>query len=51
MMQKRKEYLRKLMKKRDLDIILVFSDLNNYSYDTALNGVKPGLFHRPQAFY
>src|SRR3989344_1760780 len=45
MMQKRKEYLRKLMKKRDLDIILVFSDLNNYSYDTALNGVKPGLFH------
>src|SRR3989338_1312976 len=45
MMQKRKEYLRKLMKKRDLDIILVFSDLNNYSYDTALNGMKPGLFH------
>ena len=33
------------MKKKNLGLILIYSDSHHYPYDLALNGIKPALFH------
>ncbi len=41
----KKEYLKGLMQKNNLDLILVYSDSHNSAFDLAINKIQPLMFH------
>lgn len=43
--KERKRLLEKILQGKNLDLILVYSNQDNYSFDLALNKTKPVLFH------